>query len=96
MTLERNNLTKARTVTVAAIEERLPDLIEARDVVESFHAMLRDKSSDDLETWVNRADLNPSSWPVSRLRVDQTLLNWLHSAANCSAYHFMRKPTVAL
>lgn len=44
MTLERNNLTKVQTVTVAAIEERLPDLIEARDVVESFHAMLRHKS----------------------------------------------------
>lgn len=55
MTLERNNLTKAQTVTVAAIEERLPDLVEARDVVESFHAMLRHKSSDDLETWINRA-----------------------------------------
>ena len=37
MTLERNNLTKAQTMTVAAIEERLPDLVEARDVVESFH-----------------------------------------------------------
>ena len=49
MTLERNNLTKAQTMTVAAIEERLPDLVEARDVVESFHDMLRRKSSGDLE-----------------------------------------------
>ncbi|KSV71968.1 hypothetical protein N182_29865 [Sinorhizobium sp. GL2] len=55
MTLERNNLTKAQTMTVAAIEERLPDLVEARDVVESFHDMLRCKSSGDLEAWIERA-----------------------------------------
>lgn len=55
MTLKRNNLTKAQTVTVAAIEERLPDLVEARDVVESFHNMLRRKSKDDLEAWIDRA-----------------------------------------
>src|SRR5690606_4699835 len=55
MTLERNNLTKAQTMTVAAIEEQLPDLVEARDVVESFHEMLRRKSKDDLDTWINRA-----------------------------------------
>lgn len=55
MTLERNNLTKSQTMTVAAIEERLPDLVEARDVVESFHGMLRRKSSVDLEAWIERA-----------------------------------------
>lgn len=55
MTLECNNLTKAQTMTVAAIEERLPDLVEARDVVESFHEMLRRKSYDDLDTWIDRA-----------------------------------------
>jgi len=55
MTLERNNLTKAQTMTVAAIEERLPDLVEARDIVESFHEMLRHKSAGDLELWIDRA-----------------------------------------
>jgi transposase len=55
MTLERDNLTKAQTMTVAAIEESLPDLVEARDVVESFHDMLCRKSSGDLEAWIERA-----------------------------------------
>ena len=55
MTLERNNLTKAQTMTVAAIEESLPDLVEARDVIESFHDLLRRKSSGDLEAWIERA-----------------------------------------
>ena len=31
VTIDRNNLTKAQTMTVAAIEERLPDLVAARD-----------------------------------------------------------------
>ena len=56
MTLERNNLTKAQTMTIAAIEERLPDLVEARDVIELFHEMLRRKSKDDLDTWIDRAE----------------------------------------
>ncbi|WP_310244039.1 transposase [Rhizobium rosettiformans] len=55
MTLERNNLTKAQTMTVAAIEEQLPDLVEARDLVESFHDMLQRRSKDDLDRWIDRA-----------------------------------------
>lgn len=42
-------------MTVATIEERLPDLVEAKDVVESFHDMLRRKSSGALEAWIERA-----------------------------------------
>ena len=55
LTGQGNNLTKAQTMTVAAIEERLPDLVEARDFVESFHEMLRRKSNDDLDMWIDRA-----------------------------------------
>ncbi len=55
MTFERNNLTKAQTMTVAEIEEQLPDLVEANDVVEIFQEMLRRKSKDDLDTWIDRA-----------------------------------------
>ena len=55
MTLERNILTKAQTMTVAAIGEWLPDLVETRDVIESFHGMLCRKSKDDLEAWIDRA-----------------------------------------
>lgn len=35
--------------------QQRPDLVEARDVVESFHDMLRRKSKDDLDTWIARA-----------------------------------------
>ncbi|MQB35183.1 transposase [Rhizobium rhizogenes] len=53
MTLERDNLFKAQTMTVAVVEERLPDLVEARDVVESFHEMLRRKTAVELDAWIN-------------------------------------------
>jgi transposase len=55
MTLERDNLTKAQTVTVAVLEQQIPDLVEARDIVEDFHKMLRCKSASDLESWIDRA-----------------------------------------
>ncbi|MDR7030951.1 transposase [Rhizobium rosettiformans] len=42
-------------MTVAAIEEQLPDLVEARDLVESFHDMLQRRSKDDLDRWIDRA-----------------------------------------
>ena len=41
--------------TVAAIKERLPDHVEARDVFESFHNMLRRKSRYNLKAWLDRA-----------------------------------------
>ena len=55
MTLEGNNLTKAQTIMVTAIEERLPDLVEAREVVEGFYEMVRHKSSVDMDVWIARA-----------------------------------------
>ena len=55
LTLERSNLTKAQTMTIAAIEESLPDLVEARDVVDGFHEILRHKSKDELDAWIDRA-----------------------------------------
>jgi|GEM_PF-4861475 len=66
MTLERNNLTKAQTMTVAAIEERLPDLVDARDVVESFHDMLRRKSSGPLLTRKTQYDAATESFSKIR------------------------------
>ena len=43
MTSGRDGLTKAETVTVAAIENGVPGLIEAREIVADFHAMIRSK-----------------------------------------------------
>jgi transposase len=37
------------------LEQQIPDLVDAWDVVEDFHKMLRCKSASDLESWIDRA-----------------------------------------
>jgi transposase len=55
MTIGRDALSKAETVTVAAIETGVPLLTEAREIVAAFQAMVRKKSLSDLEPWLERA-----------------------------------------
>jgi len=55
MTTARDNLSKADTVTIAAIEARVPTLVEARMLVESFQAMVRKKLVADLDPWIATA-----------------------------------------
>lgn len=55
MTSRRDRLSKAETITVAAVEDRVPALVEARTLVAEFHAMLRDKDISSLEPWLARA-----------------------------------------
>jgi hypothetical protein len=50
MTTSRDTLSKSQTVTVAAIEERVSFLLEAREVIE--------KSQVDLVTWLERPSFN--------------------------------------
>jgi transposase len=55
MTVARDRLTKSESVTVAAIEAGLPTLVEAREIVATFQAMIRKRSLADLEPWLERA-----------------------------------------
>ncbi len=55
LTIQRDSLTKAQSVTVAAVEQRVPDLLEARDIVARFHDMLRRKQAEQLDDWISRA-----------------------------------------
>jgi transposase len=55
MTVSRDTLSKSETVTVAAIEDSVPLLVEAREVIAEFHAMIKKKSRVDLGTWLERA-----------------------------------------
>ena len=52
MTMARDHLSKADTVTIAAIETGVPMLVEARILIDSFHSMIRKKITDDLEPWI--------------------------------------------
>jgi transposase len=55
MTTGRDNLTKAETVTIAAIENGVPALVEAREIVADFHAMIRARRAETLASWIERA-----------------------------------------
>jgi len=58
LTMARDHLTKADSVSVAAIEAGAPLLTEARRLVERFQTMIRKKSNNDLDPWIS--DANPS------------------------------------
>jgi len=55
MTTGRDGLSKCETVVVAAIEAGAPLLVEAREIITDFQAMIRRRSLADLEPWLARA-----------------------------------------
>jgi transposase len=55
MTVGRDTLSKAETVTVAAIEAGVPALVEAQGIIAQFHGMIRRKASAELSSWIERA-----------------------------------------
>lgn len=55
MTIGRDLLTKAETVTIAAIESGAPTLVEAREIIAEFHLMVRRKVEAGFAPWIERA-----------------------------------------
>ena len=55
MTNGRDTLSRSETVTIAAIEQGVPLLVEAREIIAAFHAMIRKKAPIELEPWLERA-----------------------------------------
>jgi transposase len=55
LTIGRDNLSKSETVTLAAIEKGVPLLLEARQIIVAFQAMIRKKCLADLDPWLERA-----------------------------------------
>jgi transposase len=45
---------KAETLTVAAVEAGVPLLVEARELIDAFHFMIRRKTEADLDSWIER------------------------------------------
>jgi transposase len=55
LTVGRDGLSRSETVTVAAIEAAVPQLVEAREVIGAFQSMVRRRSLADLGPWLARA-----------------------------------------
>ncbi|MGY4592798.1 transposase [Bradyrhizobium sp. GM22.5] len=54
MTIGRDTLSNAETVTVAAIEAGVPTLVEAREIIAKFHFMIRRRAAAELSPWIER------------------------------------------
>jgi len=55
MTTGRDALSKTETLTIAAIEDGVPALVEARAAVAAFQAMIRKKAGNELDGWIDLA-----------------------------------------
>jgi transposase len=55
MTTGRDTLSKSETITIAAIESGVSALVEARETIAAFHAMIRSKAEIELTPWLVRA-----------------------------------------
>jgi transposase len=55
MTIGCHALSKAEAVTIAAIENGVPLLVEARAYIASFQAMVRNKLDAELTAWIAQA-----------------------------------------
>ena len=55
LTIGRDQLSKAQTITVAAIERGVAALAEARDILAEFQGIIRRKALPELDAWLDRA-----------------------------------------
>jgi transposase len=55
LTIGRDQLSRAQTITVAAIERGVAALAEARDILAEFQAIIRRKALPALDAWLDRA-----------------------------------------
>ena len=55
LTVGRDQLSKAQTITVAAIECSVVALAEARDILEQFQGIIRRRALPELDAWLDRA-----------------------------------------
>jgi len=58
LTIGRDQLSKAQTITVAAIEGGVAALAEARDLIAEFQGIIRRKALPELDAWLDRAALS--------------------------------------
>jgi transposase len=55
MTGDRDQPSKSATRTLAIIHETLPDLTNARDLLDRFHRIIQHRKDDRLEQWIEDA-----------------------------------------
>lgn len=56
--MARDHLSKADTMTIAAIEAGVPRPVDARKLIDRFHIMIRQRADVDLDPWIEAANQN--------------------------------------
>jgi transposase len=70
MTMQRDQLSKADALTVAAIETGVPALAVARDLLHRFHRMLRGRTPEALASWLADTEGSPLASLGKGIRAD--------------------------
>lgn len=71
LTQKRAHLTRGDAVTVAVIEAAVPLLAATRHLLERFQAMVRQRDSSGLDTWLEEASSSPLASFARGLRDDR-------------------------
>ena len=92
MTIGRDQLSKAETVTVAAIESGVEPLVEAREVFADFQAMIRRMAPAELDPWIERAKTSLVAALANGVTKDRAAV----SAALSSGFRALKTRTLSV
>jgi transposase len=72
MTIARDQLSSGDAVTIATIEAAVPALVTARDLVDRFQVMVRQRKREDLHPWLQNTSSSLLASFANGLRTDQS------------------------
>ena len=75
MTTARDHLSKADTITIAAIEAGVPILVQARTLIDRFHAMIRKRTEAALDPWIAEARTSLIASFATGIKNDRTAVH---------------------
>jgi transposase len=61
LTTDRDRIPPSYASAMVRIEQRVPALIAARELLDGFHAMIRTRAADNLDAWIASARASPLS-----------------------------------
>ncbi len=70
MTTHRDGDSRRQITLMAVVAKATPELVAARDHLDAFHAIVRDRKHDALETWLADAQAGPLASFVAGIRAD--------------------------
>jgi transposase len=71
LTTERDRIPTTFASTMALIEQGVPTLIGARDLLDRFHAVIRTRAPDELDAWITAARESPLSSFANGIAMDR-------------------------